>query len=67
MAEDKKKKICIDKNLCTLCGTCVALYPEIFKFSDDMTEVIVNSENVKDEEIDAILDVCPTGAIKQGE
>ena len=60
-----KDKITIDQSKCVLCGTCVALYPDIFKFSDDMTKVIVIESEIKDNDIDAILDCCPTGAIKK--
>ena len=64
---DKKCPIRIEKEKCVLCGTCVALFPEVFKFSDDMTEIIIDSSAVRDEDIDKLIDVCPTGAISKNQ
>ncbi len=54
----------VDQDLCVGCGACEATCPEVFKLSDDKSQVILNP--VPEEFIDAAIeaeDGCPVGAI----
>ncbi|NMC51515.1 ferredoxin [Candidatus Kuenenbacteria bacterium] len=56
--------ITVDKNKCIGCGSCVAMYPELFKLNSDGKSEVLSSDyaahHYKKEEIEAI---CPSGAI----
>jgi ferredoxin len=60
-------KVVIDKNICTGCGTCVAICPEIFELQDDLAvnmlgenkELPVDYETVCRQAAEA----CPVEAI----
>ena len=57
-------KVCVDQNLCSGCGPCVDICPEVFELSDDVAIVIVNPipENTIDECREA-EESCPVEAI----
>jgi len=61
-------KLSIDKSKCMGCGTCMALYPEIFDIGEDGLAIIKPKFiQVTDEEIIKKIrtaqESCPTGAI----
>ena len=57
-------KIKIDEELCTGCGLCADSCPNIFEFTDEVAEVMV--DEVPPEAEDAVrdaIDDCPAEAI----
>ncbi len=60
------KKPVVDKDTCIGCGTCVALYPEVFELGEDgKAEVkLQNSKTPKlQAKIEEVIEACPVGAI----
>ncbi|NMC08784.1 ferredoxin [Candidatus Microgenomates bacterium] len=63
-------KVSIDKSKCAMCGTCVAICPEVFEMKDDGS-VDVKKEfqgvEITDEQLIAkikqAVDSCPSTAI----
>ena len=58
-------KVCVDQNLCSGCGPCVDICPEVFELNDKgLTEVKVDkvSTDLEDACREA-ADSCPTEAI----
>lgn len=56
-------KINIDKEKCIHCGTCVALFPEHFRFDDKGEIEIIDPENIPPEIIKKAVNSCPVQAI----
>ena len=56
-------KINIDKEKCVRCGTCVALFPEYFRFDDNGDIEVIGLENISPEIIKKVVDSCPVQAI----
>jgi ferredoxin len=57
-------KVRVDPELCTGCGPCADICPEVFEIRDDVSTVLVNE--VPAEHQDAVreaVEACPTGAI----
>ena len=63
MAEDKKVKPKIDKDLCIGCGTCVALCPEVFELKDDGKAYIKNPADCTKCDCQSVKESCPVEAI----
>ncbi len=58
-------KVKIDKDLCTACGLCADICPEVFEMAEDTA--IVKQENVPteyEEQVKEAAKNCPTEAIK---
>ncbi|NMC61919.1 MAG: ferredoxin [SAR324 cluster bacterium] len=58
------KKVKVDKELCTLCGLCTSICPDVFDIGDECA--VVKLDPVPDEYADACqeaIDSCPDGAI----
>lgn len=54
----------VDKNKCIGCGSCVAMYPELFKLgADGKSEVISDDYAAYHYSKEEIVSVCPVGAI----
>jgi len=60
---DKKGKIRINKDICIRCGTCAAMYPNYFKIKDDGEVTEIEEVEVPEEEKQAVVETCPSGAI----
>ncbi|MBU0706804.1 ferredoxin [Patescibacteria group bacterium] len=58
-------KINIDKEKCTGCGTCVALYPQVFTLDSDGKSKVVDQKSCETGECDCqvAVDSCPSQAI----
>jgi len=57
-------KVRVDPDLCTGCGPCQEICPEVFEIRDDISTVLV--KEVPPELADAVreaADSCPPGAI----
>jgi len=57
-------KVRVDPDLCTGCGPCQEICPEVFEIRDDVSTVLV--KEVPPELADAVreaADSCPPGAI----
>lgn len=52
----------VDKNLCTGCGLCITIYPEVFEFGPDGKSQ-VKGECQDEEKCREAKDVCPVQAI----
>lgn len=63
MADDSNKKIKINSKLCTRCGTCVAVHPEIFGFADDGSVKVKEDADLTGKDLEEVKNVCPAGAI----
>ena len=59
------KTVKIDHDLCTLCGLCASICPEVFEIGDDNAVKVklspVPAEH--DEAVQEAIDSCPEGAI----
>ena len=57
-------KVKVDADLCTACGLCVDICPEIFELGDEVAEVKVDSvpDDLEDDVIEA-EESCPVEAI----
>jgi ferredoxin len=72
-----RKKIKVNQDLCTGCGTCVNLCPNIFKLREDGKAELISpagrkedsskkaksSENESDCNFEEIVEMCPARAI----
>ncbi len=60
------KKVTIDEDECTGCGTCESLAPDIFKMDDNTGKAIVIKAVGGDQsDIDSAIDACPSTCIHQ--
>ena len=64
--EDSKntKKLKIDRELCADCGTCYSVYPDVFEPTEDGKARVKKDANLQDKEMDDLVNVCPSGAVK---
>ncbi|HOZ36972.1 MAG TPA: ferredoxin [bacterium] len=54
----------VDKQKCIGCGSCVAMYPELFKLgSDGKSEVLSSDYESHHHTKEEIIAVCPVNAI----
>jgi len=51
----------IEDSACVKCGACITSYPDIFRFNENGDVEIFNA--VKPENISAVKESCPVGAI----
>lgn len=66
----RKMKVSIDKEKCIMCGSCVAICPEVFEMKDDGSVDVKEQYKGKDIPDDAIIAkvkeaevACPATAI----
>ena len=59
-------KLKVDKNQCIGCGTCVSLYPDLFKIgADGKAQIVDGIEDIDESKIRKIVTSCPMVAIKK--
>lgn len=54
----------IDRELCTGCGVCYSMRPDVFGQEEDGKALVIKPNNV-DEELADVIDSCPASAIEQ--
>ncbi len=54
----------IDRELCTGCGVCYSMRPDVFGQEEDGKAMVTRS-SANDEELLETIDACPVGAIEQ--
>ncbi len=60
-------KVKIDKDLCTACGLCTDICPEVFEMGEDSAVVKVEVVPAElEEKVKEAAQNCPTEAIKIG-
>jgi ferredoxin len=57
------KKPAIDYELCTGCGTCVELCPEVFELRDDEKAYVIAVDKCDTCDCQEAADTCPSEAI----
>ena len=61
------KKLKVNTEGCIGCGACVGLDPEHFTFNEDNLSVVKSEENIEEEKITNIVEICPVGVISYEE
>ena len=57
-------KVRVDENLCTGCGLCADICPEVFEMGDDVSTVKVDSvPSELEEKVREAAESCPVEAI----
>ncbi len=56
-------QIKIDEELCTGCGVCESMCPEVFKVGDDDKAKVITPNECKDCDCNEVADSCPAEAI----
>jgi len=60
-------KIKVNKDACVGCGTCYSICGEVFDIEDDGLACVKEGANIEEneEDVEAAIDACPTGAISE--
>ena len=58
-----KKRLKIDKSICTNCGTCAAIYSDLFKMDENNESQVIPGIDVDEVTARDAMGVCPVGAI----
>lgn len=59
-----KKKLHVIPELCANCGTCYSVYPDVFELGEDGKARVKEDANLQDKNMDDLVNICPSGAIK---
>lgn len=55
----------VDQDLCTGCGLCPQVCPEVFEIGDDGYAYVIKGANLSLPCVDEAVDQCPVGAISK--
>jgi ferredoxin len=62
--QEEKMKVFVDAEVCTGCGLCTELCPEVFEMDDEVAAVIVDTIAPEEEDIvEEAIESCPVDAI----
>ncbi len=60
-----KKRPLVDIGRCTLCGGCLEVAPEIFRYNEVFGFVeVIEAEEYSEEEVDEAIKICPVDCIE---
>jgi ferredoxin len=57
----------VDADLCTGCGACADICPEVFELGSDDVAKVTNPQGASEADIQQAIDSCPVEAISWGE
>ena len=57
-------KVTIDESLCTGCGLCTSLCPEVFELDESANVAKAKGDSCGDHDLNEIASQCPVEAIK---
>ena len=53
----------VDPDMCTGCGACVSICPEVFEMGEDDLAKVANSSGASEDKMQDAIDGCPCEAI----
>jgi ferredoxin len=56
-------KVYVDEDLCTGCGICEEMCPEVFEVGDDDISRIISEEECEEHDVKDVAAECPSEAI----
>lgn len=60
---EPKKKVRVDPDKCANCGTCYAVFPDVFEPTADGKARVKDDANLEGKSMEDLKNVCPSGAI----
>ncbi|MBN1618952.1 ferredoxin [Candidatus Dojkabacteria bacterium] len=63
--DQNKKRLKIDSDKCTSCGTCIATRDDIFEFGEDGKAKVKDEADFSNEDLDSLKGLCPSAAIAE--
>ena len=61
------KKLKVNTEGCIGCGACFGLDPEHFTSNEEGLSIVKSEKNIKDEEIENVINACPVNVISYEE
>jgi ferredoxin len=58
-----KKKVRIDPDKCSNCGTCYSVYPDVFEPTEDGKARVKADANLEGKDLEELKNLCPSSAI----
>ncbi len=55
----------VDMDLCTGCGLCAQICPDVFELGDDGYAHVISGSDESQDCVDESVDQCPVGAISR--